>query len=237
MKTIRFLCVVVICVPMAFASPTCVSGTLADYVALGALGCGFDGLTFSSFQYVASSLNAMAPLASSITVAPDAGFLYGVNVLRDGTTSLENLYAVGFDFGVNVGLGRIPDLSRTLEMHILYRAASSAGIGEAVAFAGVGGDELSTGTSTTFISGLVCTYVDSNGASSTGRSFSPTNSVSVDHRIYLSVGPAYPGVGGAAVEGLKSGFVTTPEPAGLLPCCAALLVLAGLAWTRRTAKG
>ncbi len=228
MNVIRVLYLGAICVPMAWAAPTCVSGTLADFLDLGGRGCSLDGVTFSNFQYLTSTVNATAPPDSSIPVAPVARFVEAI-VIRGGNFEFERLYAIGFVFGISTGLGRIEGRPRTMDLDILYQAASSAGINAATAYASVGGDYLSTGYSWTDISGQRCTYVDGNGTSSSGCAFGVTDLISVDHHVRLAVGPAFPGVGGAGISGLESGVVITPEPAGWLLCCPALLVLAGLA--------
>src|SRR5512140_3688708 len=107
MNTIRLLCLGVISVPMALSAPACVSGSLADYVALGPAGCGFNGMTFSSFEDVTSTLNAVAPSDSSITVGPFAGLVhlfYGIG--NEGDYVDKDLYGTGLVFSIQAGLGR-----------------------------------------------------------------------------------------------------------------------------------
>jgi hypothetical protein len=51
--------------------PTCVAGTLADYIALGAQGCTLNGDVFANFSYVASASGGAATItADQITVTP-----------------------------------------------------------------------------------------------------------------------------------------------------------------------
>ncbi len=53
------------------ARPTCVTGTLASYIRLGAQGCTLDGITFANFSYSAeASAGARRITAEEITVAP-----------------------------------------------------------------------------------------------------------------------------------------------------------------------
>jgi hypothetical protein len=52
-------------------SPTCVTGTLAAYIALGAQGCTLNGNVFANFSYAAiASRGAATITADQITVAP-----------------------------------------------------------------------------------------------------------------------------------------------------------------------
>jgi hypothetical protein len=44
-----------VCGLLSAAPPTCFTGTLASYIALGAEGCTFDGNVFANFTYSAKS--------------------------------------------------------------------------------------------------------------------------------------------------------------------------------------
>ena len=51
--------------------PTCVTGTLADYIALGAQGCNLNGDVFANFSYAARASGGAATItADQITVTP-----------------------------------------------------------------------------------------------------------------------------------------------------------------------
>ena len=51
--------------------PTCVTGTLADYIALGAQGCNLNGDVFANFSYAASASGGAATImADQIIVTP-----------------------------------------------------------------------------------------------------------------------------------------------------------------------
>jgi hypothetical protein len=59
------------CGLLSAAPPTCTTGTLAGYIALGAEGCTFDGNAFANFNYSAkSSGGATIVRADQITVVP-----------------------------------------------------------------------------------------------------------------------------------------------------------------------
>jgi hypothetical protein len=61
----------VVCGLLSATPPTCSTGTLASYIALGAEGCTFDGNVFANFTYSAKS-SGDAPIvkANQITVVP-----------------------------------------------------------------------------------------------------------------------------------------------------------------------
>src|SRR6516165_7196212 len=53
------------------APPTCMTGTLASYIALGAEGCTFNGNVFANFAYSASASGGATMIrADQITVVP-----------------------------------------------------------------------------------------------------------------------------------------------------------------------
>jgi len=54
----------------ATATPVCVQGTLASYIALGAGGCQIDDKIFANFVYQPTAVNAVAPTADQVNVAP-----------------------------------------------------------------------------------------------------------------------------------------------------------------------
>ena len=60
-----------VCGLLSAAPPTCSTGTLASYIALGAEGCAFDGNVFGNFTYSAKSTGgAHIVKADQITVVP-----------------------------------------------------------------------------------------------------------------------------------------------------------------------
>jgi hypothetical protein len=65
----------VLATSVGWSTPVCTSGSLADYIALGAGGCTIGDKLFSSFQYLASAGGgAVAPTSSEVSVAPFLGF-------------------------------------------------------------------------------------------------------------------------------------------------------------------
>jgi hypothetical protein len=235
MKTIALYCLGLIGASAALAAPACVSGTLEDYVALGAEGCNFDGITFANFQYLTSTLNAVAPAPSDITVAPLAAW-YELSVFYPPKEDFryERVYASGFHFGLDAGLNRIENVSRMLDLDILYEAAFAAGLREVVQSAVLGADVLDTATATTYVDGRWC--ATTSGFEAVGRpggcAFPAADVISVDEQIHTAVGPL-PILGGAAVNSLDTGVVVTPEPVSGLLCATALLALAGILGKRR----
>lgn len=60
-----------VCGLLSAAPPTCSTGTLASYIALGAEGCTFDGNVFANFTYSAKSTGGAAIVrADQITAVP-----------------------------------------------------------------------------------------------------------------------------------------------------------------------
>jgi len=69
--TLRIAVGLLACGLLSAAPPTCVTGTLASYIALGADGCTFDGNVFANFTYSATVTGgAMAIKPDQILVTP-----------------------------------------------------------------------------------------------------------------------------------------------------------------------
>lgn len=113
-------------------------------------------------------------------------------------TVSERVYAAGFSFDIQFGLGAIEDRSRSLDMDILYQAAFPSDINTAIVFVTLGGDYLSTVRPLTSIAGQAWTYADGGGAASTACEFAATASLPVDHNIHLAVGAPVGRPGNAA---------------------------------------
>jgi hypothetical protein len=59
------------CALLSAAPPSCITGTLASYIALGAEGCTFNGNVFANFAYSASASGGATMIrADQITVVP-----------------------------------------------------------------------------------------------------------------------------------------------------------------------
>ena len=73
MKRLLILAFVLAGLNVASATPLCVTGTLASYIALGSGGCTIGSDTLASFTALTVSFGATAINASSVTITPSGG--------------------------------------------------------------------------------------------------------------------------------------------------------------------
>jgi hypothetical protein len=90
------------------AAPTCTSGSLSDYVALGAGGCSFDDVTFWNFQFSATGGPAIGDVSvqptgttngSGLVTSPVLDF-NGTWLLRSGPTAQSLSLTISYDYAV-----------------------------------------------------------------------------------------------------------------------------------------
>ncbi|MGD0095680.1 MAG: hypothetical protein ABSB60_04255 [Terracidiphilus sp.] len=73
----------------AQATPNCVTGTLASYIALGSGGCMFDSALYRDFTYTAATTNGVTPKDITVTplLLPVAGLYPGLNFSANWTVA------------------------------------------------------------------------------------------------------------------------------------------------------
>ncbi len=217
----------VLCAPLAFATPVCISGTLADYTALGSAGCTCGGIEFSAFSYSAAATRTSIPPASSILVQPSASPMYAFT-----GSDFELVHGTGFYFLINAVVRPIrnPDFTQTetiLDMTIAYQMRSRDVVIAAAVVPLVGADTLGTATVLTGISAASCSlYRDGTqqAAIYSYCGFDPRTFMTVEHRAHLNSG--YGGSTGAGIGLIQARYITTPEPAAGALAGVALALLA-----------
>lgn len=73
MKKVLFTLALCVSSSVLQATPVCVQGTLQDYINLGKGGCTIEDKVFSNFMYAPTAVNAVAPTAAQVAVAPIPG--------------------------------------------------------------------------------------------------------------------------------------------------------------------
>lgn len=201
------------------ADPPCVAGTVASYVALGAVGCTVGPLTFFNFQY---STTAAGP--SGVPSATQAQI---VPLTDSNGTGFQFVPSPGTFFANATGqsdadlkfIVRSTDASNIIRDLFLELAGTATGNGNDVLVETFcpGGTTLppsivcsasNTGTTLSNSPGLTLTSGTPSPRTQNFTNFSPTNSIATDKDMQATGNN-----GSATITGVKNQISIVPEPA------------------------